>query len=120
MKIEIQNAPAFVRHIQTLSSLSNDSAPYQFDLFIKLSKLEAQANRICTAECNGDISEDVAGPRLDRIKKKVLALLPKLDEKDFFINGDPRGYSLKIREQKAKELGIYTDWGSYGILAPTF
>ena len=120
MKIKIQNAPAFVRHIQTLSSLTNDEAPYQFDLFIKLSKLEAQASRITSAECNGDISEDIAGPKLDRIKNKVLQLLPKLDKKDFFINGDPRGYALKIREQKAKELGIYTDWGGYGILTPEF
>jgi hypothetical protein len=37
-----------------------------------------------------------------------------------FLNGDPRGYSLKIedswmREHKAE---LHRDWGGYGILAP--
>lgn len=38
------------------------------------------------------------------------------------INGDPRGYALKIDSEKGRELieqtGLQRDWGGYGLLAP--
>lgn len=120
MKITAINAPAFVKHVQLLGKLSNDemSGPYRFDLYSKLKRLENRANRICVAECNGYIEESKADAALEKIKKQVCALLPALTT--VFINGDPRGYSLKIKESEAKELGMYQDWGGYGILAPEF
>ncbi len=33
-----------------------------------------------------------------------------------YINGDPRGYALKIQAEHAD--GLVKDWGGYGILAP--
>jgi len=38
----------------------------------------------------------------------------------FFINGDPRGYSLKVRPEYMAEHGIDLprDWGGYGLIAP--
>ena len=120
MKITAVNAPEFCRHLQTLSALSGDpnAGPYRFDLYSKLKRLEVRANRISTAECNGEILEEIADKKLDAIRKKVAELLPNLTT--FFINGDPRGYSLKVKESEAKFLGMYTDWGGYGILAPEF
>ena len=42
--------------------------------------------------------------------------------KGLFINGDARGYALKIEDKVMisdyKETGLYKDWGGYGILAP--
>lgn len=37
-----------------------------------------------------------------------------------FLNGDARGYALKIHDSYVKEhnLKIHTDWGGYGIIAP--
>lgn len=38
-----------------------------------------------------------------------------------FLNGDPRGYALKIESDWMRErlkLRLHTDWGGYGILAP--
>ncbi len=37
-----------------------------------------------------------------------------------FLNGDPRGYSLKIDDEwmRAKRPRLHSDWGGYGILAP--
>jgi hypothetical protein len=120
LKIKAVNAPQFVKHLQTLSTLAGLDYPYPFDLYSELVKLERRANRICTLDCNGEIDSEKAATQLIKIKDKVLKLLPLLSELDLFVNGDPRGYSLKIREEKAKELNIYTDWGSYGILAPEF
>lgn len=38
--------------------------------------------------------------------------------KGVFINGDPRGYMLKLdNDQVAVPEGMHTDWGNYGILA---
>lgn len=36
----------------------------------------------------------------------------------FFWNLDPRGYALKIDPEKGGVVGLMTDWGGYGILAP--
>jgi hypothetical protein len=120
MKIKANNAPAFVRHLQTLSTLAGVDYPYPFDVYEKLKRLENRAHRITTHLCNGDGDEDKHETALERIEKSVHKLLPKLGEGAFFINRDPRGYALKIREEKAKELNIHTDWGGYGILAPEF
>ena len=37
-----------------------------------------------------------------------------------FVNGDARGYALKIMDSYVMErrLDIYKDWGGYGIIAP--
>ncbi len=35
-----------------------------------------------------------------------------------FINRDPRGYALKIREEAVMGMRIHRDWGGYGIIAP--
>lgn len=38
-----------------------------------------------------------------------------------FLNGDPRGYALKIEDNWMRarpELRLHSDWGGYGILAP--
>jgi|LakMenEpi03Aug12_release.lakeMendotaPanAssembly.Ray.scaffolds.fasta_scaffold129893_1 hypothetical protein len=120
LKITAVNSPQFVKHVTLLGQLSGDklAGPYRFDLYSKLKRLENQANKICVMDCNGEINEDAADKKLDAIKAKVCALLPEL--KTVFINGDPRGYSLKIKESEAKEIGIYQDWGGYGILAPEF
>lgn len=40
-----------------------------------------------------------------------------------FVNGDPRGYTLKIDDKykdKMHKAGVYRDWGGYGIIAPDF
>jgi len=120
LKITEVNSPAFVKHVTLLGQLSGDklAGPYRFDLYSKLKHLENQANKICVMDCNGEINKNIADKKLNAIKAKVSALLPEL--KTIFINGDPRGYSLKIKESEAKEIGIYQDWGGYGILAPEF
>ena len=118
MKIEAKNAPQFVRHLGVIAKLAGVDYPYPFDIYAKLSRLEARANRICTHECNGTIDPDKAEKQLDKILEKVKELLP--NAKTLFINGDPRGYTLKLKEEEARELGIYQDWGGYGIIAPSF
>jgi hypothetical protein len=115
MKIQAHNAPAFVRHLSVIQKLSGVEHPYSFEILEKLYRLEAQAHRLTVIECNTGEDQDA---KLDKIKDKVQKLLP--NAKTLFINGDPRGYALKLKADEAKELNMYTDFGSYGILCPEF
>jgi hypothetical protein len=53
----------------------------------------------------------------DRARRRAAAIFGGKLPQGFFINGDPRGYSLKI-DGAAVPQGLETDWGQYGILAP--
>jgi hypothetical protein len=119
MKIEARNAVQFVKHLQTLTKLSTNPeiGPYPISLLEQLNKLERKAGRAATRYCNGDISSDQWEKVSDKIKEQVNKLLTV---KTLFINADPRGYALKLKKEEAKELGIYTDFGGYGILSPEF
>jgi hypothetical protein len=110
------------------------------DLCKKLRKLENEAHKITTQLCNGfpDLYAEVAEKvtknledELDKIEQKVRDLLesyqrPRQFKKinAIFINGDPRGYALKLDTETIKyfeELGEdfpHKDWGGFGILAP--
>lgn len=143
MKIEARNAYAFINHTKLLAYLSGKEEPadlrnYAYsvtgeEIYTKLRRLEAHAHRLAELECNGEIDEEKAAKRSETIEKQVRKLLPRLTYFDnnkharFFLNGDPRGYALKMGEQAAnlltaQMLGIspYTDWGGYVILCPEF
>lgn len=45
--------------------------------------------------------------------EKVFGYLPE----GFFVNGDPRGYALKL-ETGSVPYRLHEDWGRYQILAP--
>jgi hypothetical protein len=87
-------------------------------------RLEGEAHRLAENHCNGLI--DQAGYE----EKKEASILRRLDailnfsaqNIPVFINGDPRGYALKIDNEYVKEhnLDIHRDWGGYGIIAPEF
>lgn len=92
----------------------------------KLRTLENKAHNLSVIECN---TGDDKGPELSKILTKVKTILfpdvfkssPEL-YKAVFINGDPRGYSLKIKSEyvKANDLKIEQDWGGYGLIGPDY
>ena len=97
----------------------------------KLRSLEIKAHKLATDYCNGengvnsDNWEVLTAPILAQARKILYPNGMTGDvKKDWciFINGDCRGYALKIRSEYIKEnnLTLYTDWGGYGILAPDF
>ena len=72
-------------------------------------------------QCNGEGDRIAQDAELNRIQIAVQMLFNcKLS--GLFINGDARGYALKINDkimqQEYKETGLHQDWGGYGILAP--
>ena len=96
---------------------------------VKLSKkihsLEVKAHKLATDYCNGEnnVTTENWEELTDKILDKVDKIL-KFREKNIpvFVNGDARGYALKIEDDYVRKhkLIIHQDWGGYGILAPEF
>jgi hypothetical protein len=86
-------------------------------------RFEAKAHQLATDYCNGEngIDSETWEPAADKI---LDALDKKINFKKagipVFLNGDARGYALKIDDEYVRNnnLEIHKDWGGYGILAP--
>lgn len=97
----------------------------------KLRRLENEAAKLALDYCNGDNGvntdnwEEKQAPILAKVRKVLYPNGMTGDaQKDWciFLNGDCRGYALKIRSEyvSANNITIYQDWGGYGIIAPDF
>lgn len=94
----------------------------------KIHRLEVKAHQLATDYCNGN--NGVTTETWEGLSDAILDKLDKLTNYraqgiPVFVNGDARGYALKIDEPWVKGYTskggrIYTDWGGYGILAPEF
>ena len=92
-------------------------------LYKRLHRLEAEAHRLAERECCEQLPDGYSD-------RKTASILNRLDSilgfKELgvpvFVNGDPRGYALKIEDQYVRdhEIDIETDWGRYGIICPDF
>lgn len=112
------------RHIEGLQKLG-----YIYDKMNAIKRLEHEANAIQTADANGELTEVEASNADMRISNRVAVMFGGKLPKGFFINGDPRGYTLKLdpeawkvsdnAQENYEALPIkYQDWGGYMILAP--
>lgn len=92
------------------------------ELCKKLRRLESKGNAIGLRLCNGpQYREGEDEKTTDAILASVNRLLGNINGSvPVFVNLDPRGYALKIRDEYVRQNGlvIHTDWGGYGILAP--
>jgi len=109
------------KKIINIFNLATDTDP--FGLCKKLRQIENKAANISIDYCNGHIDTD----QRDYADKLIIKRLEKVlnftaQGIPVFINGDPRGYSLKIDDQYVREndIEIMTDWGGYGLIAPDF
>ena len=88
-----------------------------------LRRIEAAGSALAVERCNGTVSEAAAERKGDAILRRVDALLGfGADSVPVFLNGDPRGYALKIDDAWMRENAagsrLHRDWGGYGIIAP--
>lgn len=81
-----------------------------------LRAVEKKAHKWAEAACNYDISERTQKRRDNIILKDIKRIFGDIPQ-GFFINGDPRGYALKIDPEKGDVDGLERDWGGYGLLA---
>ena len=99
------------RHLAELKALG-----YVDDDLEALDELEERAEKAAEDHCN------VPNFDWDRVARDVEAGVAELFGGDvpagFFVNGDPRGYALKLQEGTGAI--TYRDWGGFEILAPDF
>lgn len=133
MKIKAEKAREYLRHLENLTAIAKecgidtgmgDEHYYGAELYKKLHKIEAKGHRLAEKDCNGELEEDENDESTwwhKKIEKQVQELFNnKL--KGLYVNGDPRGYTLKINdfEKHYPSLNMYKDFGGYAILAPEF
>ena len=85
-----------------------------------LFRLESKAHQLAEHFCNGVIDQLEWDTKANKILTKVETILK--DKKNLLLNGDARGYALKIDDKYIRDnnFTIYRDWGGYGIVAPDF
>jgi len=112
-------------YLQSISLFAQCNIVQAEVIFRELRRIEAKERHRAEMQCNGAINE--TEEETEAKDKKTLSRLKQLlpGVTDIFINGDPRGFALKINIEATRILrnkGIYieTDWGGYGILAPKF
>jgi len=85
----------------------------------KLRRLETEAHNIALKACNtGDDTEAEEAITLAKVDKVLDFTGAKVP---VFINLDARGYALKIDYawmREHRDVRLYSDFGSYGIIAP--
>ena len=84
-------------------------------------RIENKLHQYAEDACNGVFPEGKAGKvEKSALKRLDILLNFKAQGIPVFINGDPRGYSLKISDEymRAHDLDLPRDWGGYGIIAP--
>lgn len=120
MSKKSEHAEAILKHGFKLKRIfpSVNLSPVAF--YNELLRIEQQARRLAERECSEQLPESYIEKAEASIKRDLLALIG--DDVPVFLNGDPRGYALKIDNKIVREykLDIHTDWGGYGILAPEF
>lgn len=91
----------------------------------KLRRLETEAHDAATAQCNGERYQsqpfrsdlEMRAFKLT-VRSQIITVFGGTLPKGFFVNGDPRGYALKLDPDKTTiPEGMETDWGRNGILA---
>ena len=113
-------------HGQNIKRVFNlDSSVDEIKLCKALFKIENKAHSIAEGFCNyGYESEEETEKIINDILNKVDKLLNfKNQNIPVFFNGDCRGFTLKIEDSYMRDNKIYpfySDWGGFGIIAPSF
>ncbi len=126
-KMEVLQRRRAAHHValETLAKLINPAAKASgLELWRKLNRLGREAHAGATAYCNG---ETINGYKFGQdenawenfsamITAKVSKILGGIPA-GFFVNGDARGYALKIHPP-IEGVNLEKDWGGNQLLAP--
>lgn len=108
--------------IKRLFNLNPETDPVK--LCRQLRRIEAKVSAVAVQLCNGpEMAPSEQETRLAACRKRLERVLG-LKGPAVFFNLDPRGYALKIDneredyQERIRSVGLHTDWGGYGIVAP--
>ncbi len=122
------------QHHAALEALARDVNPDNtangLQLWRRLARIERVANAAACHYCNGKTcrhngeefhfeSDENAWDRFHEvIEGEVAKVFGGQCPPGFFVNGDARGYALKLQPGSTRH-ALHCDWGGYQILAPT-
>ena len=86
-------------------------------LWRKLRRIEQQAGQVAVEYCNGRQTTEGWERFVEQFTNRVALVLGGVPP-GFFVNGDPRGWTLKLQPGSVP-FNLHEDWGRYQILAPT-
>jgi len=121
-----RRAQQLLTHYATCERLARylgTATPDGKKISVALWKAEKMASDASAKYCNGDMEHDQWEREKDKARDTVRAMLGKLPP-GFFVNGDPRGYALKIDNDDPagraliEAVKLHTDMGGYGIFSP--
>lgn len=103
-----------IKHGENLLAIFPNAAERDpLTLCRKLRRIEARAHRAAEAACNHQAGADAWPRERARAREAANALLGTYR---VWVNGDPRGYALKVDLRDGEHL--HRDWGGNGIVAP--
>ena len=122
MRPDYYTARDLVQHVDALAALFPRIADDRAEAWRKLRRLEKRAQAWALRGCNGP---EWAEGESERREASILDALDRLTGwraagVPVFLNGDPRGYGLKVRGGYAVPEGLQRDGVGYGIIAPEF
>lgn len=119
--MNLDKAEKIIRHCERIKVIFPKCAVLTNNtLYKRLSRLEAEAVRLAERECNEQLPEGYSGLKRESILRRLDSLLDFSGSVSVFVNTDPRGYGLKIKDGAAKDMIIERDMGGYGIICPEF
>jgi hypothetical protein len=107
------------QHIQAIFGIGGDPV----ELSKRLRRIEAKAHALTTRVCNGQVDIAAYDAQAAKILNSLDTVLGfRAKGIPVFLDGDPRGYALKIDDEytRSHNLRISTDWGGFGLVAPEF
>lgn len=114
------NRTFIVKHFSNLA-LILDKTPEEISIhYTELKNIESLGHKQAENYCNGIIDSDGWEKVTERIKNRLAKILPEKILKNVKLNGDPRGYFLKLDDEfmRQENIELYRDWGGYGIFCP--
>ena len=112
------------KNLQVIFPATKDYDP--IELCKKLRRIETKVERHNERICSDEsYCQEMTEEKCDKFDESILLKLEKILKfksagVPVFINGDPRGYALKIESEYVAKNNviIHRDWGGYGIIAP--
>lgn len=114
----MNKAQAIKSHLYDLSKVFGKYI--SFHDFSRLKEIEKEGHAMAEAYCNGTIDSDEYDKEERRMMREI-GTLTLASDGIIHLNGDPRGYFLKINNEwireNCRDFG-HKDWGGYGIVCP--
>lgn len=87
-------------------------------LYAGLRLLEKRGTRLSESYCNGAMTSEGYDAATDKVKRRLREILGESCMDKVYLNGDPRGYFLKINDKESLAWQGPKDMGGYGLIAP--